>query len=125
MRISDWSSDVCSSDLLAYLLTHLDGVKQVARGWRARCPNCGGSTLELAISIGGGGAELQCWGGCTEKAGLEAVPGDARPARGGDGGARAGSGPSLLGVVAEGRGGVEWWIRGDFRGARGDSTKTK
>src|SRR3546814_3207587 len=90
MRISDWSSDVCSSDLLAYLLTHLDGFKQVGGGWRARCPNCGGSTLKLAISIGGGGAELQCWGGCTEQAVLEAVHADARPPRAVDGAPRTG-----------------------------------
>lgn len=75
---------------LAYLLTHLDGVKQVARGWRARCPNCGGSTLKLAISIGGGGAELQCWGGCTEQAVLEAVHADARAPRAVDGAPRTG-----------------------------------
>src|SRR3546814_13770880 len=55
MRISDWSSDVCSSDL-----------------------------------IGGGGAELQCWGGCTEQAVLEAVHADARPPRAVDGAPRTG-----------------------------------
>src|SRR3546814_17088634 len=45
---------------------------------------------KLAISIGGGGAELQCWGGCTEQAVLEAVHADARPPRAVDGAPRTG-----------------------------------
>lgn len=58
---------------LAYLLERLEGIKAVGRGWRARCPACGGVTLKLAVSISDAGAEVHCWGGCSEQTVLTAL----------------------------------------------------
>lgn len=58
---------------IAYLLERLEGVKMVGRGWRARCPACGGVALKLAASVCDAGVEMHCWGGCSDEAVLSAL----------------------------------------------------
>jgi len=40
------------------LLARLDGVQKTGKGWRARCPACGGQSRKLAISEGNDGTLL-------------------------------------------------------------------
>lgn len=47
------------------LLGRLDGVQHYGKGWRARCPACGGSKRKVGVSEGDDGrALLKCFAGC-------------------------------------------------------------
>src|SRR3546814_2756627 len=50
MRISDWSSDVCSSDLCRRARARASRSSPTRRGSRARCDWCGGCRLELKFA---------------------------------------------------------------------------
>lgn len=48
------------------LLHRLDGVKRSGKGWRAKCPACGGGSQKLSIAEADTGAVLlHCFAGCT------------------------------------------------------------
>jgi hypothetical protein len=54
-----------SSASIALLLSRLDGVKASGKGWRARCPSCGGRSSKVSIAEGDDGrALIHCFGGC-------------------------------------------------------------
>ena len=56
------------------LLAHLDGVQKVRKGWRARCPNCGGTSRKVSIADAPNGSTLlHCFGGCEPAAILQSV----------------------------------------------------
>lgn len=56
------------------LLARLDNVKQHGRGYRARCPACGGTSAKLSVSAAESGAVLlHCFGGCVPADVLAAV----------------------------------------------------
>lgn len=47
------------------LLSRLEAAKQHGRGYRARCPACGGTSAKLSITEADSGAVLlHCFGGC-------------------------------------------------------------
>lgn len=46
------------------LLDRLDGVQAQGKGWRARCPSCGGSSRKVSIAESGGKVLVHCFGGC-------------------------------------------------------------
>lgn len=47
------------------LLSRLENLKPSGRGYRARCPSCGGTSGKVAITEGDNGAVLvHCFGGC-------------------------------------------------------------
>lgn len=47
------------------LLERLDGVKPAGRGWRARCPACGGPSRKLSIAEDGARVLVYCFAGCS------------------------------------------------------------
>lgn len=50
----------------ATLLARLDGVQASGRGWRAKCPACGGKSRKVAIHEGDDGRALvKCFAGCS------------------------------------------------------------
>lgn len=61
------------------LLQRLDGVQRQGKGWRAKCPSCGGASRKLSISEADEGRVLlHCFGGCSaadvvQAAGLQLV----------------------------------------------------
>lgn len=46
------------------LLDRLDGVQLAGKGWRARCPACGGSSRKVAVTKSDGRVLVHCFGGC-------------------------------------------------------------
>jgi hypothetical protein len=46
------------------LLDRLEGVQSSGRGWRSRCPSCGGRSRKLSITEGDGRLLVHCFGGC-------------------------------------------------------------
>lgn len=51
---------------VARFLSCLEGVKKSSKGWRAKCPSCGGSSNKLSIMEASSGAVLaRCFAGCT------------------------------------------------------------
>lgn len=49
----------------ALLLPRLEGVMATGKGWRARCPHCGGKARKLSIAEGDNGTLLlHCFAGC-------------------------------------------------------------
>lgn len=46
------------------LLQRLDGVQRAGKGWRARCPACGGGSRKVSIAESGGRVLVHCFGGC-------------------------------------------------------------
>lgn len=67
------------------LLTRLDGVHPAGKGWRARCPACGGQSRKLAINEGADGVLLLHCFACNDIAAILAAIGltvaDLFPAR--------------------------------------------
>ena len=56
------------------LLSRLEGVKQHGKGYRARCPACGGSSAKLSVTETDTGAVLlHCFAGCAAADVLAAV----------------------------------------------------
>lgn len=55
------------------LLQRLEGVQKSGRGWRARCPACGGQSKKLTVAERDGKVLLCCFGGCKATEVLEAV----------------------------------------------------
>ena len=56
------------------LLSRLEGVKQHGKGYRARCPACGGISAKLSVSEADTGSVLlHCFGGCVPADVLAAV----------------------------------------------------
>lgn len=56
------------------LLSRLEGAKQHGRGYRARCPACGGMSAKLSITEADSGAVLlHCFGGCVPAEVLAAI----------------------------------------------------
>ena len=55
------------------LLQRLDGVVKQGKGWRARCPACGGSSRKLSIAEADGRVLVHCFGGCKAVEVLDAV----------------------------------------------------
>lgn len=55
------------------LLDRLDGVQVQGKGWRARCPSCGGKSRKLSVAESGGRVLVHCFGGCKPIEVLEAV----------------------------------------------------
>lgn len=47
------------------LLQRLDAVQKVGKGWRARCPACGGQSRKLSIAESDGRVLVHCFAGCT------------------------------------------------------------
>ncbi len=46
------------------LLQRLDGVQRAGKGWRARCPACGGGSRKVSIAESDGRVLVHCFGGC-------------------------------------------------------------
>ncbi|MHB1058086.1 MAG: hypothetical protein ACYC0F_09430 [Rhodanobacter sp.] len=59
----------------ALLLTRLEGVTTTGKGWRARCPACGGQSRKLAISEGTEGMLLLHCFACSDIATILAAIG--------------------------------------------------
>lgn len=59
-RFRNASAGICSSvtSPLQELLSMLEGVVRTGKGWRARCPHCGGNGRKLAIAEGDNGLLL-------------------------------------------------------------------
>jgi len=56
------------------LLPKLEGVKQSGRGYRARCPSCGGTSAKVSVSESDSGTVLvHCFGGCAPAEVLDAI----------------------------------------------------
>lgn len=56
------------------ILARLESVKQHGKGYRARCPACGGTSAKLSVSSADTGAVLlHCFGGCVPADVLAAV----------------------------------------------------
>ena len=56
------------------IIGRLDGVQSYGKGYRARCPACGGRGRKLSVSEGDDGrALLHCFGGCEVLAITQAV----------------------------------------------------
>jgi len=55
------------------LLQRLDGVQAQGKGWRARCPSCGGRSRKLSIAECGDRVLVHCFGGCRTEDVLAAV----------------------------------------------------
>jgi len=55
------------------LLDRLDGVQVQGKGWRSRCPACGGTSRKVSIAESGGKVLVHCFGGCKAIEVLEAV----------------------------------------------------
>jgi len=45
-------------------LDRLDGVQKSGKGWRARCPACGGRSRKVSIAESGGKVLVHCFAGC-------------------------------------------------------------
>lgn len=46
------------------LLDRLDGVQKSGKGWRSRCPACGGTSRKVSIAEADGRVLVHCFGGC-------------------------------------------------------------
>lgn len=46
------------------LLERLEGVQRQGRGWRARCPSCGGTSRKLTVAESDDRVLVHCFGGC-------------------------------------------------------------
>ena len=55
------------------LLERLDGVQTQGKGWRARCPACGGSSRKVSIAESDSRVLVHCFGGCNALDVLQAV----------------------------------------------------
>ena len=69
-------SSVAHSDShsLDAVLSRLEGVQRSGKGFRARCPGCGGQSRKLSVSEADEGRVLlHCFGGCTPSAVLSAM----------------------------------------------------
>lgn len=55
------------------LLQRLEGVKRAGKGWRARCPSCGGTSAKLSVAENDGRVLVHCFAGCLGDAVLNAV----------------------------------------------------
>lgn len=55
------------------LLDRLDGVQVQGRGWRARCPACGGRSRKLSVAESDNRVLAHCFGGCKAIEVLQAV----------------------------------------------------
>lgn len=55
------------------LLDRLDGVQSSGRGWRSRCPSCGGRSRKLSISEADDRLLVHCFGGCEVADVLQAI----------------------------------------------------
>lgn len=55
------------------LLSRLDRVQKQGNGWRARCPNCGGTSRKLAVTESDDRVLVHCFGGCKAQEVLQAV----------------------------------------------------
>lgn len=55
------------------LLQRLEAVQKSGKGWRARCPACGGRSRKLSVTELDGRVLLYCFGGCRAIEVLEAV----------------------------------------------------
>lgn len=63
-----------SSAPVEALLGRLEGVQRSGRGYRARCPACGGRSRKLSVSEGEDGRVLvHCFGGCEPLAVIQSV----------------------------------------------------
>lgn len=62
------------SNGLDVLLSRLDGVQRSGKGYRARCPFCGGKSRKLSVSEADDGRVLvHCFGGCGPADAVQAV----------------------------------------------------
>ena len=56
------------------VLSRLEAVQQQGRGFRARCPNCGGRSRKVSVSEGDDGRVLlHCFGGCSATEVIQAL----------------------------------------------------
>lgn len=55
------------------LLGRLESVQVQGKGWRARCPSCGGTSRKLSVTESGGRVLIHCFGGCKAIEVLESV----------------------------------------------------
>src|SRR5690606_7927299 len=55
------------------LLQRLDGVQAKGKGWRARCPSCGGRSRKLAVAEVDGKVLVHCFASCRTEDVLAAV----------------------------------------------------
>lgn len=44
------------------LLQRLNGVQRTGKGWRARCPACGGTSRKLSVAVGDNRVLVHCFG---------------------------------------------------------------
>lgn len=63
-----------TGDPLRVLLDRLESVRRSGKGWRARCPACGGHSRKLAATEADNGAVLlHCFAGCSAPDVLAAI----------------------------------------------------
>lgn len=55
------------------LLSKLEGVQAQGKGWRARCPSCGGKSRKLSVAESDGRTLVHCFAGCKGEEVLAAV----------------------------------------------------
>ena len=58
-----WQGNFTPADA-RLLLSRLEGVKRAGKGWRARCPACGGGSRKVSIAESDGRVLVHCFGGC-------------------------------------------------------------
>lgn len=62
------------SAALQAVLSRLEGVRRAGRGWRARCPACGGRATKVSVGCTDGGAVLlHAFCGCSPASVLAAI----------------------------------------------------
>jgi len=68
------SSSFAASAVIDGVLARLDGVQKSGRGYRARCPACGGRSRKVSITEADDGRVLlHCFGGCDAGAVVQAA----------------------------------------------------
>lgn len=70
---SSWNGYHVQSATAEPLLQRLEAVQKSGKGWRARCPACGGRSRKVSVTEAEGRVLVYCFGGCRAIEVLEAV----------------------------------------------------